>query len=48
MAWQPSAWPLLNDQDPHTGYMMQVRSVSAARHRAGVTPPSPPPPLPSL
>ena len=25
MAWQPSAWPLLNDQDPHTGYMMQVR-----------------------
>ena len=37
MAWQPSAWPLLNDQDPHTGYMMQVRSVSAARRRVGVT-----------
>ena len=30
MAWQPSAWPLLNNQDPHTGYMMQVCSVSAA------------------
>ena len=33
MAWQPSAWPLLNNQDPHTGYMMQVCSVHAARCR---------------
>jgi hypothetical protein len=30
MAWQPSAWPLLNDQDPHTGYMMQVRRTRCA------------------
>ena len=29
MAWQPSAWPLLNDQDPHTGYMMQARFCAA-------------------
>ena len=35
MGWQPSAWPLLNDQDPHTGYMMQVRCAS--RHACCVS-----------